>query len=138
MLRRDVLALSIVLLVGCSKKELRCKHCGMKIDPASPWKTELVGADGAVSTFDTPSCAFTSWRSGQTPAKTLRVQDYYQHQWHSADELRFMVGGDVIGPMGADLVPVMPALVTKFIQDHAADRALKADEITSDFLAHRT
>lgn len=137
MRRRDVLALPVALFfVGC-KKELRCKHCGMKIDPSSPWKTELVGADGAIATFDTPSCAFTSWRTGQTPAKTLRVQDYYDHQWHTADELRFLIGGDVIGPMGADLVPVMPPLVTKFIQDHGADRALSSDEITADFLKTR-
>ena len=139
MLRRDVLALPLVLLLaGCGgKKELRCKHCGMKIDPASPWKTELVGADSAVTTFDTPSCAFTTWRTAQTTATTLRVQDYYEHQWHAADELRFMVGGDVIGPMGPDLVPVLPALATKFIQDHGADRGLKADEITADFLKNR-
>ena len=31
--------------------------------------------------------------------------------------------------MGPDLVPVDPARVTKFIQDHGAARGLKPDEI---------
>lgn len=138
MLRRSVLALPVALFfAACKKEEPRCKHCGMKIDPASPWKTELVSKGGQITTFDTPSCAFTSWRNGQSPASSLRVQDYYDHQWHLADELRFMVGGDVLGPMGPDLVPVMPALVTKFIQDHGADRAMKEEEITAEYLKTR-
>jgi hypothetical protein len=37
--------------------------------------------------------------------------------------------------MGPDLVPVDPARVSKFIQDHAADRALRLDEITPEVLA---
>lgn len=118
------------LLVAC-KKESRCKLCGMRIDMTSPWRTELVGEGGAVTPFDTPKCAFTSWRSGATPAKTLRAQDYYDRQWKTGEELRFVLGGDVLGPMGPDLVPVAPAQASKFIKDHAADRALRLDEVTA-------
>jgi hypothetical protein len=128
MLRRSFVA-GAVLLVAC-KKESRCKQCGMRIDPSSPWRTELVADDGTVTSFDTPRCAFTSWRRGATPAKTLRAQDYYERRWARAEELRFVVGGDVPGPMGPDLVPVEPARALKFVQDHGADRAYLADEIT--------
>ena len=42
-----------------------------------------------------------------------------------------MVGGDVQGPMGPDLVPVDPARATKFVQDHSADRvSLALAEVT--------
>ncbi|CAN5924387.1 nitrous oxide reductase accessory protein NosL [soil metagenome] len=127
-------AAAITAASGC-KKEARCKNCGMKIDPSSPWRAELLAADGAVTTFDTPRCALQSWRSGKTPAKSLRVQDYYDRQSRDGSELRFVIGGDVVGPMGPDLVPVDPARVSKFIQDHAADRALRLDEITPEVLA---
>jgi len=119
---------------GCSKHEVRCKTCGMKIDPASPWRAELIGTDGAVTPFDSPRCALRSWRAGTTTAKTLRVQDYYDRSTRDGAEVRFVVGGDVVGPMGPDLVPVDPARVSKFIQDHAADRALKLEEITLEVL----
>ena len=120
---------------GCTKNEARCKHCGMRIDPTSAWRAELIGEAGNVTAFDTPRCALTSWRSGTTPAKTIRVQEYYDRKTREGGELRFVVGGDVVGPMGPDLVPVDPSRSSKFIQDHGADRALKLDEITSQVLA---
>ena len=62
------------------------------------------------------------------------MQDYYDRQPKDGADVRFVIGGDVVGPMGPDLVPVDPARVPKFIQDHAADRALKLDEITLEVL----
>jgi hypothetical protein len=134
--RRRALALAAAhtLTAGC-KREVRCQHCGMKIDPASPWRAELVAPDGRRTPFDAPRCAFTVLRSGKAPGATLRVQEYYERQWRAADELRFAVGGDVLGPMGPDLVPIDPKWQTKFIQDHGADRTLKAEEVTPSVLA---
>jgi len=116
------------------KKEPRCSHCGMKIDPASTWQTKLVDDAGTTTSFDTPRCALTAWRSGKTPAKGIRVQDYYDRVWREGTEVRFVLGGDVVGPMGPDLVPVDTSRVTKFIQDHNADRALALDEVTLEIL----
>lgn len=129
-----VSALSVVAVTGC-KKEGRCKHCGMKIDPASAWRAELVGDDGQVTQFDTPRCALTSWRSGTTPAKAIRVQEYYDRQMRDGNDVRFIVGGDVLGPMGPDIVPVDPPRSSKFVQDHAADRALRLEEVTPQILS---
>lgn len=108
----------------------------MKIDPSSAWRTELLGPAGeVVAAFDAPRCAFLAWRSGKVSATTLRVPDYYDRVPRTAGELRFVVGGDVLGPMGPDLVPVEPPKVTKFLQDHGAERALKVDEVTEATLA---
>ncbi len=136
--RRDfLLALALVALSGggACKKEARCKNCGMRIDPMSQWRAELVGADGTTTSFDSPRCALQAWRSGKAEAKSLRVQDYYDRQMRDGNEVRFVLGGDVVGPMGPDLVPVDPARASKFIQDHAADRALRLDEVTPAVLA---
>lgn len=129
-----VSAASVTSLAAC-KKEARCKHCGMKIDPSSAWRAELVGADGAATVFDTPRCALTSWRSGTTPAAAIRVQEYYDRQQRDGNDVRFVIGGDVIGPMGPDIVPVDPPRSSKFIQDHGADRALRLEEVTPEILA---
>lgn len=129
------LALVSVGAISACKKTERCKHCGMKIDPASAWRTDLVGDDGKIVAFDTPRCALTSWRSGATPAKSIRVQEYYDRQSRDGNDVRFVIGGDVLGPMGADLVPVDPPRASKFIQDHGADRALRLDEVTTQVLA---
>lgn len=119
------------LLVACRREE-RCKTCGMKIDPASTWRSDLVAENGATTSFDTPRCALAAWKRGKVTAKAMRVHEYYDASgpMRDASELRFVKGGDVVGPMGPDLVPVDPSRVSKFIQDHAADRALRLEEIT--------
>lgn len=134
-LRSSLAALVSAASLACKKSEVRCKHCGMKIDPASPWRADLVAADGTATSFDTPRCALTSWRSGKSQATEIRVQDYYDRRWRSGSELRFVVGGDVVGPMGPDLVPIDPAQASKFIQDHGADRALRLEEVTLEALS---
>lgn len=140
MLRRDFIlaVMTSAVVVACKGKageERRCKHCGMKIEPASAWRADLVASDGTITSFDTPRCALTSWRSGTSKAAALRAQEYYERAWRDAGELRFVIGGDVVGPMGPDLVPVDPSRATKFIQDHGGDRALRVEEITADVLA---
>lgn len=129
------IALASVGALGGCKKADRCKHCGMKIDPASTWRSDLVSDDGKLTAFDTPRCALTSWRSGATPAKSIRVHEYYDQRTRDGNDVRFVIGGDVLGPMGPDLVPVDPPRASKFIQDHAGDRALRLDEVTTPVLA---
>jgi len=135
--RKALLGASIAIAAaaattGC-KKSPRCKRCGMKLDPASAWRAELVTPTGVVA-FDTPRCALTSWRTGQTPATAIRVQEYYERVTRDGADVRFAVGGDVVGPMGPDFVPIDPARASKFIQDHGAERVLRLDEMDRAFL----
>jgi nitrous oxide reductase accessory protein NosL len=132
--RRHVL-FALVLAAACSRTGDRCAFCGMKIDPASAFRAELV-RDGKTRAFDAPRCAFGA-RLAEGSSDRLRVQEYYDRAWRDAAEVRFVVKSDVQGPMGPDLVPVDPARVTKFIADHAPGqgRALAASDVTKDVLA---
>ncbi len=132
--RALVLGAVLALVTSACKKDARCRRCGMKLEAKSAWRAELVGEDGKVTEFDTPRCALTSWREGQTPAKSIRVQEYYDHVTKDGTEVRFILGGDVVGPMGPDFVPVDPARASKFIQDHGGERALKLEELDAAFL----
>lgn len=136
MRRRAFIVGALVTAVSSAacKKEERCLHCGMKIDPKSSWNAQLIGMDGKAVPFDTPRCAFTYWRSGKMQAKGIQATDYYDHQLRDGAELMFVVGGDVLGPMGPDLVPVDSPRARKFIQDHQADKAFAAENVTMDVL----
>lgn len=124
-----------VPLFAC-KREERCKTCGMKIDRASVWTSELVTDDGRTLVFDTPRCALYAMRKDGVRATRVRVREYYDAKgpMREAKDLRFVKGGDVVGPMGPDFVPVEPSRVSKFIQDHGADRAYALDEISAEVL----
>lgn len=134
MKRRAFLAGFGALLLAC-KKEERCATCGMKIDRASAWRSEIELGSGAVLEYDTPRCALRAWLTRKFEMKSLRVQEYYDRAFRDGEAVRFVVGGDVLGPMGADFVPVEPSRVTKFIQDHSADRAYLLGEITPEIVA---
>lgn len=140
MKRRSFLVGSVLVATSATafstacKKEERCKNCGMKIDPTSGWNADLIGMDDKPVRFDTPRCAFTYWRSGKMQAKDLRATDYYERAIRDSAELKFVVGGDVLGPMGPDLVPVDAKRAPKFIQDHSADKAYAASEVTMQVL----
>jgi hypothetical protein len=132
--KRRALLLGLALL-GC-KREERCKTCGMKIDRASVWTTEIVAGDGKTLVYDSPRCALYAMRKEGVVAKSMRVREYYDAKgpMRDAKELRFVKGGDVVGPMGPDFVPVEPSRVSKFIQDHGADRAYALEEISAEVL----
>jgi copper chaperone NosL len=117
--RRSVLMLGLCLgwAAGCDRG-VRCSTCGMKIDPRSAWVSYLEG-DGKELAFDTPRCAFRAWRAAGAGHAKARFREYYSQQIRSADELKFVAGSDIVGPMGPDLVPVESgAKALQFARDH--------------------
>jgi hypothetical protein len=137
-------ALAAVSVLAACKTEPRCKTCGMRIDRASPWRAEIAGPGSDVVQFDSPRCALRAYVTditegrkrggGPRVRRVLRVQEYYDRTFRAGEDVRFVAGGDVTGPMGPDLVPVDPGRVTKFVQDHGADRAYSLGEITLDIV----
>lgn len=103
----------------------------MKIDPASAFRAALE-IDGKREEFDTPRCALSEWHA-RGKRGTVRVQDYYDRREQDGSTLRFVVGSDVVGPMGPEIVPVDAARVAKFDRDHGGhDYALS--ELTTELL----
>jgi hypothetical protein len=111
----------------------RCAFCGMKIDPASAWNSELSVA-GKTLRFDSPKCALSAWRQRNLVVESSRFQEFYTRVPTDAGQLVFARGGDVIGPMGADLVPLDPASAPRFLHDHGAKDTLKVADITAELL----
>ena len=132
---RRRLLLGALVLASCRSTAERCAFCGMKIDAVSPWRSDLVLVDGTTKHFDTPRCALTAWRTGRFDARAIRVQDYYGRTWRDGSEVRFVVGSDVVGPMGPDLVPVDTSRAAKFAEDHTAARPLPLSAVTAELLS---
>jgi len=117
--------------VSCKRSEDRCSYCGMKVKPDSAWRVVDVTHKRS---FDTPRCAFGAKLEGKEPVGALELQDYYDRVPHPSAELRYVAGSDVVGPMGPDLVPVMPAMVDKFGKDHGKTAVYTEREIDAKVL----
>lgn len=132
-----VLALGI-MQSACNSKpsEARCGYCGMKVTPDSAWRAEVKRPDGKTDAFDTPRCAFGSVAKGDEPAgSVVRVQEFYDRTWQDSAVVSFAIGSDVTGPMGADLVPLLPAHADKFAHDHAAQKVVPGKDVNASVLA---
>ena len=127
---------AVVLLVvaGCRRADARCAYCGMKIDAASPWRCALELADGHRIEYDSPRCALLAWRTGAVDPRTVLVQDYYDRVWRTGEEVLFVASNDVIGPMGADVVPVDRARARQFASEHLGTRPLALAAVTLELL----
>ena len=64
-----------------------------------------------------PLCLHCMARS-PTRFRGARFREYYSHELLASTELLFVAGSDVVGPMGADLVPVARDKAGKFARDH--------------------
>lgn len=123
-------ASALAFPLACKSSVKRCAHCGMKIDETSAFHAELE-IDGARESFDTPRCALSEWK--KRGKGTVFVQDHYDRVLQDGTKLRFVIGSDVIGPMGPEIVPVDATRASKFVKDHGGKDYALAD-LTTELL----
>jgi len=120
------------LVVSCDKPQReRCTQCGMPIDETSRWNAGLTNAQGAAQRFDTPKCLFRFLASDDGRGASLPwFTEYYSQTHRPATSLRFVIGSDLIGPMGADLIPIEgDEAARRFGADHAGDDVLTFEQV---------
>jgi copper chaperone NosL len=118
--------------------EDRCPVCGMFVHKYPNWVSLIVFSDGTRVFFDGPKDLLRYYHElpKYTPDKTtediatIYVTDYYTTQLIDAREALFIVGSDVMGPMGKELVPVEgEEAAASFRQDHRGDRVLTFEDV---------
>ncbi len=129
-----VALLSLTLsLAACSQTptRARCVQCGMLIDPTSRWTAGVTGASGEEKLFDSPKCLFRYMRGDDGRGASLPwFTEYYSQQRRPGTSLRFVVGSNLSGPMGADLVPVEGETgARRFAADHVGEQVLTYEQV---------
>lgn len=117
----------------------KCPVCGMFVSPYPQWIAEIVFKDGTYAVFDGPKDMFKYYFnvSKYNKAKTdkdisaMYVTEYYTTKMMSVEDVYFVKGSDVLGPMGKELVPVKGEREARtFMQDHKGEKMLKFGEIS--------
>lgn len=115
----------------------RCPVCGMLVQPHSEWIAQAILADGSAYFFDGSRDLFKyllSRRDGDELVATF-VTSYYDLLPIAATEAFFVVGSDVRGPMGAELVPhPSREAAEEFQRDHGGERIVLYEEVTEELL----
>lgn len=131
-------ALAALLITACggeSEAQDRCDLCGMRVGADSGWRAGGESAEGAPLAFDTPKCLFRRHHE-RGEVRDAWVIEYYSQQRRPARELFFVIGSDLEGPMGRDLVPVAGReAAERLMRDHHGQRVLAFDEVTREVTA---
>lgn len=118
-----------------------CPVCGMLVAKYPHWVTTIVYKDGHAHHFDGAKDMFKFWfdppkyAAGHSRAQMDRivVTDYYNLQPVDARTALYVIGSDVLGPMGHEFVPLAsPSDAEDFMKEHQGRRILRFDEVSRD------
>lgn len=120
-----------------------CAVCGLSVSRHPEWVAEAVYEDGAAVYFDGPKDLFRFLRHprryprGRRRAKieAAFVTAYYDGHWIPARDAHYVLGSDVVGPLGAELVPHgSREEAEEFLLDHRGERIVSYHEVTEEML----
>jgi nitrous oxide reductase accessory protein NosL len=121
----------------------RCPVCGMFTAKYPDFAARVTFSDGATVTFDGPKDLFTflldvaKYAPGRNRSDVdeVLVTEYYALAAIEAETALFVVGSDVHGPMGAELIPFATREDAEaFRTDHRGTAVLTFHEVDSDTL----
>ncbi len=121
-----------------------CPVCGMFVARYPHWIAVVVFKDGKTAFFDGAKDFFkfvldlSRYAPGQTHATlaVMAVTDYYSAELIDAADALYVLGSDVLGPMGHELLPqASDADAAEFSKDHKGKRIVRFGEVTPALLA---
>lgn len=121
-----------------------CPVCGMFVAKYPDWVATLLWDDGEAVHFDGAKDFFKyladlgRYAPGRTPDQIagMGVTEYYGVSLVAAEAAHYVIGSDVYGPMGHELVPLASAVdAADFMRDHAGKRLLTFAEVDAELLA---
>ncbi|WP_059439529.1 nitrous oxide reductase accessory protein NosL, partial [Anaeromyxobacter sp. PSR-1] len=117
----------------------RCAVCGMLVAKYPQWVASIRYRDGEVAFFDGVKDLLAYWHDlprhapgrAQGDVAAISVTDYYSARPIDGRSAFYVIGGDVRGPMGAELVAFAREGDAKaFLNEHRGERILRFDDAT--------
>ena len=120
-----------------------CPVCGMFVAKYPEWIATVGYRDGHAHHFDGAKDLFkylldiSRWAPGHRAKDivAIGVTEYYGLTLIDARTAWFVIGSDVLGPMGHELIPLMTEEdALEFMQDHSGRRILRFNEVDGEIL----
>jgi copper chaperone NosL len=125
------------------KKTDRCPVCGMFVFKYPKWVARIVFKDGSAYFYDGAKDMFKHIFNvpKYTPGKSaeeiadIRVTDYYSVELIEARSAYYVIGSDVLGPMGHELLPLKDKKSAEdFLMDHKGKSILRFQDVNEDVI----
>lgn len=121
----------------------KCPVCGMFVARYPDWTMAIRFRDGKIAYFDGCKDMFTYYQNlkSHAPAKAvdmvqaIQVKDYYSLAPIDGRKASYVIGSDVYGPMGKELIAFEKVADAEgFMRDHKGKRVLGFDQIDAGVL----
>jgi copper chaperone NosL len=125
-------------------KEVKCPVCGMFVAKYLDWVGQIHFKDGSVEFFDGAKDLFKyyldmkKYHSARTQKEivAIYVTEYYDLRSIDARKAFFVVGSEVYGPMGRELISLTTRQDAEgFLKDHKGRLILRFEDITPKLIA---
>ena len=143
------LTLTLSLTHGGERKPIKptpkdkCPVCGMFVAKYPDFLAEIIFKDGSYAVFDGTKDMFKYYFNLKKYNASKRVEDidsiyvtdYYNLALIDGFQAFYVVGSDVYGPMGKELIPLeKEADAKEFMKDHKGQSILKFKGITNEII----
>ena len=121
----------------------KCPVCGMFVTKYPDWVAQAIHRDGSYAVFDGAKDLFKylfnlrTYAPGRTAADIVRlyVTDYYTLTPVDGKLAVYVLGSDILGPMGRELVPfAKEAEAREFLKDHKGKQLVRFGEVTAEVM----
>lgn len=143
-----IIALLLALMfVACQKKDQntgqktevkQCANCGMNTQMAPKWEQKIEMKDGTVNYYCGPRCMFKHVLDnhfGPQEMARVEVKEYYNLSVIDGTKAWYVIGSDVLGPMGNELIPFESEnAALEFKRDHHGEKIVQWDEVDMDLI----
>jgi len=121
----------------------KCPVCGMFVAKYPDFLAEFIFSDGSYAVFDGVKDMFKDYfnlkkyhpSKGNSDIRALFVTDYYTLTLINGYEAFYVLGSDVYGPMGKELIPFeKEADAREFLKDHKGKAILRFKDVTPEII----
>jgi nitrous oxide reductase accessory protein NosL len=121
----------------------KCPVCGMFVAKYPDFLAQILFADGSYALFDGAKDMYKYFfnikkynaAKDRSDIASIYVTDYYSMTLIDGKTAWYVVGSDVFGPMGRELIPFQnEAEAKEFMKDHAGKQLLRFDAVTPEII----
>lgn len=118
--------------------DVSCGKCGMFPAKYPQWQSQIVFSDGSMTPFDGCKCMFGFMfnMAKYDPAHQSQdianvwVKDFNSGDWVDAKNAHYVIGSEVMGPMGKELIPFADAAAAQAFQKKNGGQLAMYDTIS--------
>jgi nitrous oxide reductase accessory protein NosL len=111
----------------------RCLNCGMLTAKYPAWEQKIIQGVGDTLWFDGARCMFKillDTTQQNINRKDIWVKEYYDQQYIDGMTAYYVIGSDILGPMGHELIPFKSEeAAAEFLADHKGERIVRFEDV---------